>query len=368
MQVVFRSTFFAPSGYGNSAREIVFALEDAGVNVKIESMGDRYPFLRPDVLHRLQQLENRRLEPERLLLTVSAGPTPEDQTQYRKMITCVMWETTRAPAAMSQGCNQMDAMIVPNALNTEAFRNAGVSIPIFVAPYGVNSSVFTPAGAIDRLGEPQDNFLFLSIFGWSARKGPDALIKAFVQEFRADEPVVLIVKTHGLTANQFPQGLFDQVMADLNPAHRPRIRLLTEALSTERIAELLRGSDCFVLPTRGEGIGLPILESMSCGTPAIATGWGGQTDFLHPDNGYLIPFALVPAHPLWWTDLYQPNQLWAEPDVGALQSLMRRAYGNREELRERGIRARATAVQKTWAQTASAFIAAMEAVVGQPLR
>jgi glycosyltransferase involved in cell wall biosynthesis len=38
---------------------------------------------------------------------------------------------------------------------------------------------------------------------------------------------------------------------------------------------LYGGADAFVLPTRGEGWGLPILEAMAAGVPAIATNWSG---------------------------------------------------------------------------------------------
>lgn len=368
MQVVFRSAFFSPGGYGSAAREIALAMEEAGVDLKLENIGDRYEFLAPHVQTRLEHLESRPLRSESLLLTVSSGATPAERAQFKRVVTCVMWETSKAPPALADPCQTMDAMIVPNNFNKEAFRNAGVKIPIYTAPYGVNSESFSAIGPTERFGEPDDHFVFLSIFGWSDRKGPDALLRAYVQEFDPDEPVVLFIKTHGLTSDHFPRHLYDEVMSQLKVRRPPKIQLITEAAPVERMAALMRGSDCFVLPTRGEGFGLPILESMACGVPAIATGWSGHMDFLNPDNGYVLPFTLVPAHPLWWTDLYQPDQLWAEPDVGALQSLMRRAYRNRAELRVKGNAARATAEGWTWNRTAEAFIRNLEQIAGTSIR
>jgi len=39
----------------------------------------------------------------------------------------------------------------------------------------------------------------------------------------------------------------------------------------EQLATMYSGADCFILPTMGEGFGMPLLESMSCGTPCIVT-------------------------------------------------------------------------------------------------
>lgn len=44
--------------------------------------------------------------------------------------------------------------------------------------------------------------------------------------------------------------------------------------------------DCFVLPTRGEGWGMPLLEAMAYGRPVIATDWSAHTDFMTEDVAY----------------------------------------------------------------------------------
>ena len=46
------------------------------------------------------------------------------------------------------------------------------------------------------------------------------------------------------------------------------------------ISELYRSADCGVFPSKGEGWGLPILECIASGTPAIVGNWTGQSEFL----------------------------------------------------------------------------------------
>lgn len=57
------------------------------------------------------------------------------------------------------------------------------------------------------------------------------------------------------------------------------------------MATLYRSADCFVISTRGEGWGMPILEAMACGLPAIATNWSSQVDFFNETNGYPVDVA-----------------------------------------------------------------------------
>jgi L-malate glycosyltransferase len=57
----------------------------------------------------------------------------------------------------------------------------------------------------------------------------------------------------------------------------------------EEIIGLLRGADCYVLPSLHEGLGIVIQEAMYAGLPIVCTNNGGQTDLVkEPRNGILV--------------------------------------------------------------------------------
>lgn len=62
------------------------------------------------------------------------------------------------------------------------------------------------------------------------------------------------------------------------------------------VPDVMRGLDCFVLPSLAEGISNTILEAMSCALPVIATDVGGNADLVqHGTSGDIVPAGDVPA-------------------------------------------------------------------------
>lgn len=54
------------------------------------------------------------------------------------------------------------------------------------------------------------------------------------------------------------------------------------------IADLLRQSDCFILPSRGENFSVAVLEALACGLPVIASICGGIRECIDERNGLLF--------------------------------------------------------------------------------
>ncbi len=84
--------------------------------------------------------------------------------------------------------------------------------------------------------------------------------------------------------------------------------------------------DILLSPHRSEGYGLSIREALAHGLYALATGYGGNMDFMDHPRARILPFKLVPAKPKGGQ-----SSCWAEPDLeqGAeiLRSLAREIRG-----------------------------------------
>jgi glycosyltransferase involved in cell wall biosynthesis len=62
------------------------------------------------------------------------------------------------------------------------------------------------------------------------------------------------------------------------------------------VPEVMRGFDCFVLPSLAEGISNTILEAMATGLPVVATDVGGNAELVaHERTGLVVPSDDVDA-------------------------------------------------------------------------
>jgi glycosyltransferase involved in cell wall biosynthesis len=208
-------------------------------------------------------------------------------------------------------------------------------------PQGFNPDAF-PVAAAPLTLPGRGRFNFLSVFAWSKRKGWDALIKAFVQEFPpgekgAQSAVTLTLKVSGFRSNtlEVAAAQRDALLAELGVSQMPEnILWVDSSLADSEMAGLYAAADAFVLPTRAEGWGRPFMEAMAMGIPVVGTGWGGHMDFMNASNAYLLPYRLVSAEQEF--DAFSMGgHMWAEVDPESLQSTMRHVFENQAAARIR---------------------------------
>ena len=89
---------------------------------------------------------------------------------------------------------------------------------------------------------------------------------------------------------------------------------------------------------RSEGFGLTLGEAMALGKPVVGTGYGGNADFMTPQNSWLVDYEETLVGPEG--ENYPAHGTWAEPDVDHAAALLRQVWENRDEARARAERGR----------------------------
>jgi len=63
---------------------------------------------------------------------------------------------------------------------------------------------------------------------------------------------------------------------------------IREPLNRKEVANLMRTTHLFCLPSFYETFGVVLIEALACGTPVIASGEGGPQEIVNKENGLLF--------------------------------------------------------------------------------
>jgi glycosyltransferase involved in cell wall biosynthesis len=91
-------------------------------------------------------------------------------------------------------------------------------------------------------------------------------------------------------------------------------------LSRRDMAEMYTASDVLLATSKGEGFGIPVIEAMACGTPAIVTDATAQPELVG-DTGWKVRWTPEP-------DFFM-GSTWARPDPAAILEALEAAYAER---------------------------------------
>lgn len=340
-EVGWNSVVHQPLGYAVQSRQIMRALHFAGARVTYRNAYGNVDGPTEDQL--IDDMVSRELSHGAQIALCQADAFPG--VAGGPKVGWTMLEVTGLPPTWVDGCNRMDEVWVPASFNLDTFAASGVKVPLRTMPLGVDIDYFNPQITGRR---PSERFIFLSVFEWGERKAPEILLGAFAEEFGRSDDVMLLLSV----SNRDPFVDVDAQIAALDlPKGAPIVVMNNAHLPAYQMGSLYRSADCFVLPSRGEGWGMPVLEAMACGLPAIATNWSGPADFLNDENGFPLNVkSMVKAESRC---VYYEGFDWAEPDSEHLKSLMRQVYEKPEAARAKGLlAAESVQAEYTWQRCA----------------
>ena len=100
-----------------------------------------------------------------------------------------------------------------------------------------------------------------------------------------------------------------------------------------RLNSLIRLCDVFISLHRAEGFGLVMAEAMSLGTPAVATNWSSNTEFMNGESACMVDCSPVPVNGGYQFD--NGKMMWAEPDVHHAAEYLKRLRDDPEYYRQK---------------------------------
>jgi glycosyltransferase involved in cell wall biosynthesis len=216
---------------------------------------------------------------------------------------------------------------------------------VVIVPLGVDRTIFH-----ENIGTPDPQWTtFLNIGKWEYRKGHDVLCEAFSRAFNPQDRVRLWMMNHNPFLSAEQTHAWHRLYKGSRMGHR--VSFLNRVDTPDKVAQIMSEADCGVFPARAEGWNLELLEMMSVGKPVITTKVAGHTEFCHENNAILID---VNEREIAHDGVFfvEPVGSWGkfEPkDIDQLVECMRTVHQQRPN-NPAGI---VTAKQFSWQNTAS---------------
>ena len=228
------------------------------------------------------------------------------------VIAYAVWEADRVPIEYEVALNLVDEVWTASTYCENIFNK--VRDRVFVVPHVAEAAV-ADENALEavrrRLSYDRDLFYFYTITNpVDVRKNLGAAIRAYARVL--DSRARFVIKVNGGLTNE-EIGIKSAIV-------------INEFIAEEEIQALHQLGQCFVSAHCSEGWGMGLSESMASGNLAIATGYGGNTDFMLPTNSLLVEFQVESIRQEDWTSrphYWSPHMRWAYVDENDLTRKLR---------------------------------------------
>src|SRR6266853_1059547 len=156
------------------------------------------------------------------------------------------------------GCDGCDVIVIPNFVSTAEYHPPG-------------------EGTCRRSLAPADHKVLVHVSNFRPVKRVTDVVRVFAG-VRRELPAALVLVGDGPDRDAAEQEV-DRLKLGRD------VRFLGKV---DNVADILRGSDLFLLPSETESFGLAALEAMACAVPVVATAVGGVLEVVvHGETGFL---------------------------------------------------------------------------------
>jgi FkbM family methyltransferase len=249
-------------------------------------------------------------------------------------------DTDPLPPIVAQILRTAFKPIAYSKFGVEKCVEAGISVEY--VPHGVDTKAFAPmdkseARKMLKMGEEQ--FLVSIVAankGTPSRKCFDQQIRAFA-EFNKRHPNSVLYLHTDMRGGYDGEDVGRIIeMAGIPPsciATPPEYEFMRGMIDQAYMRRVYCASDVLLNATRGEGFGVPIIEAMACGTPAIVTDATAMPELVDAGAGYKVAVA----DKFFYLGSYQ-----FIPSVASIVDALEQAYTDKQsgKLAEMSVKAR----------------------------
>ena len=167
------------------------------------------------------------------------------------------------------GYDEFSRFVAPSCL---AYIRHGVdTAKLGPPPEGVTKQSLRPLIKAEP-AIPEDCFLFTCVAANNGmRKQIPLMLRTFAKLAKKDPNTHLYLHTNANTGGTagFDLPMLVDMFGIKDRVHFPTQNPILMGIPDEEMARIYQASDCFLLNSLGEGFGLPVLESLACGVPAV---------------------------------------------------------------------------------------------------
>ena len=265
----------------------------------------------------------------------------------------VVFESTRVPPTVMNTMLTADQVWVPSTWGQSVLIANGLDPSrCEVVPEGVDTDQYHPYAP--RVNTPI--LTYLTMGKYELRKSIIETVYAWHQEFGNDPDVELVIKTDHFFNKEAKYNELTRWIGELGLTN---VRVMWGSVTANDMADLYQQAHVFVLPSKGEGWGLPLIEAAAVGLPIITTWYSAHTEFLQHIQSSVISVEhdMVPIACQDY-QLFYPTPdgnwgSWAQPRVDSIRQALKQSRQNYDYLHKRA-RENSTIIRKnySWAQSA----------------
>ncbi len=266
---------------------------------------------------------------------------------YKDTIKCVytMFEATGIPTVCADYLNEhFDVVLVPDPFLIDAYKNSGVTLPIYCIPTGLYLKKYFNIPIPHIRQKP---FIFGCISNRWARKNLKKLIDLFIEQFGNNNDYQLKIHASGYYCGE---SLEEYVQK----REVTNIIISSEMFDEDGCVDFIKKCDCYILLSKGEGFSNTPREAMAAGIPVILSNNTAHTTIC--DAGYVFSIPSSEAFEAWDEAFLTVAGYQFESDEDAVKNAMIAVTQDYQAYLIRALKGREWVKQYEWSYLKNEFL------------